>query len=145
MKHIWLLLALLALTSCKETEEQMAADLLGEIESLYAQGDYDATLDSIMSLRERFPMAIEERRQALRIWQNASLKMAQADVIHTDSALQRTLRLIEQTPNLGQANRLRMRRDSLKARYEAMCGVVRMIHFRQKELNEATAAANVKK
>ena len=116
MKHIWLLLALLALTSCKETEEQMAADLLGEIESLYAQGDYDATLDSIMSLRERFPMAIEERRQALRIWQNASLKLAQADVIHTDSALQRTLRLIEQTPNLGQANRLRMRRDSLKAR-----------------------------
>ena len=26
-----------------------------------------------------------------------------------------------------------VRRDSLKARYEAMCGVVRMIHMRQKQ------------
>ena len=30
-------------------------------------------------------------------------------------------------------NMLGVRRDSLKARYEAMCGVVRMIHMRQKQ------------
>ena len=145
MKHLWLLLMIVALGSCKETEEQMAADLLGEIESLYAKGRYGATLDSITALRERFPMAIEERRQALRIWQDTSLKMAQTDVIQTDSALQQTLRLIDRTSDIGQANRLRMRRDSLKARYEAMCGVVRMIHFRQNELRQATTAVNVKK
>ncbi len=145
MKHIWVFIVVLALTSCKETEEQTAAGLLGEIEMLYAQGQYGQTLDSITSLRERFPMAIDERRQALRIWQNASLKMAQADVIRTDSALRQTLLLIEQAPDLSQANRLRMRRDSLRARYEAMCGVVRMIHFRQKELGRATTTSNVKK
>ena len=101
------------------------------IDSLYAQGKYSETLDSIVALREHYPTALEARRKALVVWQNASLKMAQADVAKTDILLQQTTAQLA-----GSLDRLtynRLRRDSLQARYEAMCGVVRMIHSRQKQ------------
>ena len=78
-------------------------------------------------------MAIQARKQALSIWQNASLKMAQLDIARTDSALQVVLTSIPLENNLYRANVLRMKRDSLKARYDAMCSVVRMIRMRQKQ------------
>lgn len=125
-------LALLA-ASCTPTEEEKAAPLLTEINSLYEKGEYRVTLDSITSLRERFPKAVEARRKALAIWQEASLKMAQADVAKTDILLQEaTARLVGET-DLYKKNKLRVRCDSLRARYEAMCGVVKMIHVRQKQ------------
>lgn len=133
MKYMSVVILLLLLVSCKESEDQKAADSLSQIQSLYENGHYREALDSIMSLREHHPTAIETRKKALKIWQDASLKMAQDDIAKTDSALHATLDAIKVEPNLYKANMLRVKRDSLQARYEAMCGVVRMIHARQKE------------
>jgi len=120
-------------SSCTKTEDEKAAQLLSQIRVLYEQKEYRQTLDSITSLRNRFPNALQSRKEALAIWQNASLKQAQADVAKTDSALQATLMEIPKVRDRYKANMMRVRRDSLQARYEAMCGVVRMIHMRQKQ------------
>lgn len=132
-KYMWLILCTLLICSCTPSEDEKAARLLSQIKTLYKDGCYNETLDSIMALRMRFPKAIESRKEALRIWQNASLKQAQADIAQTDSALQTVLRSIPMESDLYKANMMRVERDSLKARYEAMCGVVRMIRMRQKQ------------
>ncbi len=133
MKYILTIILAALLVGCSESEEQKAERMLAKIASLYEKGQYEDVLDSIVSLRTTYPSAINIRKKALRIWQNASLKIAQKDVAQTDLQLQETLRMIEKETDLRKANMLRMRRDSLQARYEAMCGVVKMIHMRQKE------------
>ena len=120
-------------TACAKTDDEKAQDLLAQIDSLYAKGKYKETLDSITVLRDRFPMALESRRKALVVWQKASLAMAQKDVANTDIRLQEVARQIEETTDRLTRNMLLVKRDSLQARYEAMCGVVRMIHARQKQ------------
>ncbi|MBO4316382.1 MAG: hypothetical protein J5867_10545 [Prevotella sp.] len=133
-KGAWIfLLALLVSCVTEMSEDDKAATLLSQIDSLYNKGEYRATLDSIESLRMKFPRAIHSRKRALHIWQEASLKMAQADIASTDSALQVVTRMIGQESNIYKRNMMGVKRDSLKARYEAMCGVVRMIRLRQKE------------
>ena len=130
----WIIVLAILVVSCAEkSEDEKASELMSQIESLYEKGEYSATLDSIESLRARFPRAIESRKRSLIIWQNASLVLAQRDVAQTDSALQHTLKQIENENNIYARNMLGVKRDSLKARYEAMCGVVRMIHLRQKQ------------
>lgn len=124
---------MLLLTGCAKTDDEKAQPLLAKIDSLYARGNYRATLDSITLLRDKYPHAIETRRKALKTWQDASLKMAQADVARTDIELQQVTQRIDSATNRLERNRLMARRDSLSARYEAMCGVVRMIHLRQKQ------------
>ena len=120
-------------TACAKTDDEKAQDLLAQIDQLYAKGKYKETLDSITVLRDRFPMALESRRKALLVWQKASLAMAQKDVANTDIRLQEVARQIEETTDRLTRNMLLVKRDSLQARYEAMCGVVRMIHARQKQ------------
>lgn len=120
-------------TACAKTDDEKAQDLLAQIDQLYAKGKYKETLDSITVLRDRFPMALESRRKALVVWQKASLAMAQKDVANTDIRLQEVARQIEETTDQLTRNMLLVKRDSLQARYEAMCGVVRMIHARQKQ------------
>lgn len=122
-----------ALVACAPTEDEKAQPTLDNIEKLYAEGKYAATLDSITSLRERFPMAVEVRKKALKIWQDASLKMAQKDVADTDIKLQEAIRMAENETDRLKRALLGAKRDSLQARYEAMCGVVRMIRMRQKQ------------
>lgn len=134
MKYILTIILAAVLVGCSESDEQKAERMLAQIDSLYEKGQYKEVLDSIVSLRTTYPSAINIRKKALRIWQNASLKIAQKDVAQTDVLLQETLRMIESETDLRKANMLRMRRDSLQARYEAMCEVVKMIHMRQKEL-----------
>ncbi len=132
-QFLWLFTFAVLLGSCAETQDEKAAPLMSHIEALYEAGLYRQALDSIMELRKDYPDAIESRRNALRIWQNASLKMAQLDIAHTDSALQTTIKAIETEKDLYTRNLLGVKRDSLQARYEAMCSVVRMIHIRQNE------------
>lgn len=122
-----------ALVACTPTEDEKAQPTLDNIEKLYAEGKYAATLDSITSLRERFPMAVEARKKALKILQDASLKMAQKDVAETDIKLQEAIRMAENETDRLKRALLGAKRDSLQARYEAMCGVVRMIRMRQKQ------------
>ena len=139
MKHVMMIVvasALLMATGCQEKHDVGAAELLEEIKQLFKQGQYAATLDSIESLRMHFPKAIHERQEALRIWQEASLKMAQQDIALTDSALQAVTDQMQTETRIYERNMLGVKKDSLQARYEALIGVVRMIRKRMNEIQQ---------
>ena len=125
----------LAFVACTQrtTEDDKAAQLLEKIEKLNREGAYAAALDSITSLRKQFPRAVNARRRALEIWQEASLKMTQDDIGRTDSALQAVTRLMEAETNIYKRNMLGVKRDSLQARYEGLIGTVRVIHKKMEE------------
>lgn len=133
MRHIWFFIIIMALAGCAKTDDEKAQPLLAKINTLYAGGKYREALDSIVVLRDRYPKAVVARTEALRIWQDASLKMAQADVAATDNRLQEVEQELRTTTDRYRRNMLGVKRDSLQARYEAMCGVVRMIRMRQKQ------------
>ena len=134
MKKLFIIMAVvLGLVSCQQTEDEKAAPLMQRIDSLYRAGNYSATLNAITQLRANHPKAVESREKALKIWQEASLKMAQADIGRTDSALQATIWQYNAAQTFGENNRLRVKRDSLQVRYDALCGTVRIIHHRQAE------------
>ena len=122
---------LLLLAGCGKTEGDKARQMLQDIVSLYEKGECQSALDSIKVLRDSFPEAIEERRKALKIWQDASLKQAQEDIAVTDSALQAVTRLMQSANDIATRNKLGMVRDSLQVRYETLCGMVRVIRKRQ--------------
>ena len=133
MRHIWFFIIIMALAGCAKTDDEKAKPLLAKINTLYAGGKYREALDSIVVLRDRYPKAVVARTEALRIWQDASLKMAQAEVAATDNRLQEVEQELRTTTDRYRCNMLGVKRDSLQARYEAMCGVVRMIRMRQKQ------------
>ncbi len=105
MKKLTLItLIALTLASCAKTDDEQAREMLTRIHTLYESGNYRATLDSITLLRDRYPTAIEVRKEALVVWQNASLKMAQADVAATDVLLQQTIAQLDTTTSRYQRN-----------------------------------------
>ncbi len=125
--------AAVTLLSCGPTESDKAAALVAQIEQLYADGKYQTVLDSIISLRQRYPKEVEARRRVLPIWQDASLRIAQADIARTDSALQATIAEMEAAKTIRERNFIGIRRDSLQVRYDVLVGTVRVIHRRQQE------------
>ena len=125
--------AAVTLRSCGPTESDNAAALVAQIEQLYADGKYQTVLDSITSLRQRYPKEVEARRRVLPIWQDASLRIAQADIARTDSALQATIAEMEAAKTIRERNFIGIRRDSLQVRYDVLVGTVRVIHRRQQE------------
>ena len=127
------LAAMALMASCQKTEDEKAASLMNKIDSLYKAGNYQATLNAITRLRANHPMAVESREKALKIWQDASLKMTQAEIGRTDSALQATIAQYGAEKDLYRKNMLRVKRDSLQVRYDALCGTVRVLHKRQAE------------
>ena len=127
------LAAMALMASCQKTEDEKAASLMNKIDSLYKAGNYQATLNAITRLRANHPKAVESREKALKIWQDASLKMTQAEIGRTDSALQATMAQYGAEKDLYRKNMLRVKRDSLQVRYDALCGTVRVIHKRQAE------------
>ena len=127
------LAAMALMASCQKTEDEKAASLMNKIDSLYKAGNYQATLNAITRLRANHPKAVESREKALKIWQDASLKMTQDEIGRTDSALQATIAQYGAEKDLYRKNMLRVKRDSLQVRYDALCGTVRVIHKRQAE------------
>lgn len=127
------LAAMALMASCQKTEDEKAASLMNKIDSLYKAGNYQATLNAITRLRANHPKAVESREKALKIWQDASLKMTQAEIGRTDSALQATIAQYGAEKDLYRKNMLRVKRDSLQVRYDALCCTVRVIHKRQAE------------
>lgn len=125
--------AAVTLLSCGPTESDNAAALVAQIEQLYADGKYQTVLDSITSLRQRYPKEVEARRRVLPIWQDASLRIAQADIARTDSALQATIAEMAAAKTIRERNFIGIRRDSLQVRYDVLVGTVRVIHRRQQE------------
>lgn len=121
-----------AIAACtKTTDEQRAAQMIETIEQSIGQGDFRSALDSITILRDRYPKAIEARKRALELWQEASLLQARSEAEQTDSLLKETLEEIEKAPTLLEQNKLRNRRDSLQARYDAAMGLVKIIRAKQ--------------
>ena len=133
MRKFILLAGLVALAACQPSPDEVAQPLMQRIDSLYEHHDYQGTLNAIRQLRADHSKAVESRKRALKIWQEASAKMAQEDIGRTDSALQATLQQISGETNLYRKNMLRARRDSLQIRYDALCGTVRVIKQRQQE------------
>ena len=129
MKSFFLLFTALLLASCQFSPDEQAARALQRIDSLYASHNYQATL----KLRDQYPRAIKAREKALKIWQEASLKMTQQEIGLTDSALQAVTAQWKTEQNIGRRNRLRAQIDSLQVCYDALCGTVRVIHRRQRE------------
>lgn len=125
-------MALLTLASCGNKEEDKAQSLYSEIENLYQAGNYQATLDSIKVLREKYPKAIELRKKSLTLWQDANIKLAQQDIAATDSALQVVIAQMNATTDIATRNQLRLKRDSLQVRYDTQCAVVRAVRMKQK-------------
>ena len=121
---LYILLAAMAFAACRNSEYNPAHDMLLTIEQLNQQGRYQEALDSIRQLRKLYPQATEERRRALEIWQEASLKKTQQDIAETDSMLTAANEQIAQTTDLRQRNRLTARRDSLEIRYQTLCKTV---------------------
>lgn len=121
------------LTACDDNGSKEAQAMLDNICALRDNGHYAEVLDSIKSLRQRFPKAIRQREQALEIWQDASLRLARQDIAVTDSALMAVERQMANATDIATRNKLGVVRDSLKVRYEALCGTVRIILRRQQE------------
>lgn len=125
-------MALLTLASCGNKEEDKAQSLYSEIENLYQAGNYQATLDSIKVLREKYPKAIELRKKSLTLWQDANIKLAQQDIAVTDSALQVVIAQMNAATDIATRNKLRLKRDSLQVRYDTQCAVVRAVRMKPK-------------
>lgn len=144
---IFVAFSAVALTSCESNPE--AKQLLKEIQADYEAGNYQRVIYSIDSLRHNYPDAIEERKEALKIQQEASLKMAQENLALVDSSLQASIRQFDEMKpiveahrkecvateeELQQFNELRARRDSLQGVFNLECAKIKYIHKRQKEL-----------
>ncbi len=132
-KYILAIIVLASCFACQPTEDEKAAPLMKKIETLYHDGQYQPALNALPQRRPQHRGATKSRQRALVIWQDASLKMTQQDIGRTDSALQATIQQMTSERSLLRRNQLRVKRDSLQVRYDALCGTVRIIHARQKQ------------
>ena len=83
----WSLFLLLVLVSCSGRQpdpEQQGQQMLTEARTLYAQGNYAAARDSILSLRQHHPTALKARRQAILLLDSVELQLAQGDSLKTE-------------------------------------------------------------
>ena len=83
MKRVALLLLPLFIIACasKPDPEQGGAAVLEEARQLYAQGQYAAARDSIMSLRQHHPKAIGARLQAILLLDSVEIQLAEGDTL----------------------------------------------------------------
>ena len=140
------------LSSCEE-KDTAAQQLLESIRRDYESGNYDKALLAIDSLRHAYPTAIEERKEALKIHQEASLRKAQGVLALADSALQavsseydkvratvekRHREGIATMEELHRMNLLRKERDSLQTVFNVECARIKYIMKRQKADNAAS-------
>lgn len=136
-----------SVSSCQD-DNSRAEELMVQIRSDFEAGNYAKCLKEIDSLRTTYPKAIDARKEALIIHQNASLKMAQdhlADVDRRLQALETTCdslsAIVELHKQQGCAtaeelhllNISKIRRDSLKGIFDVECSKIRYIHKRQQE------------
>lgn len=135
--------------SCTEkAKERTAADMLAQIRMDFEAGRDSVVIDSIRSLRQQFPNAVAERKECLKLFQDASLRLSQNDLARTDSALEATKREHERLQReiaskypdgnapasiLNAVSKARVTRDSLQNRFDVLCSQVRYIHKRQKQ------------
>ncbi len=68
--------ALAACGSKQQDPEVMGQQMLNEARTLLSQGNTDAARDTIMSLRQRYPLAVQARRQAILTLDSIELQAA---------------------------------------------------------------------
>ena len=150
--HLIIYIALAAtLAGCAEKQDRELQALVTEMRESYAEGRDSACLAAIDTLRAKFPKAIAERREALKLYQEASLRIAQKQLAYVDSALEaekhifRTMEKsvaahkekgIATAEELTALTRKRMLRDSLQTQFDVLCAKIKYIHKRQKQATE---------
>lgn len=137
------------LAACSENNSQRAADnILNTAEKYFSEGQYDMAMKAIDSLRKEYPTAVETRKKALKLYQNAALKEAQADLALTDQKMQEAIKeydikkkivdkakaeLKASAEELDALTKMKMRLDSLQVRFDTQCAKIKYIHKKQKE------------
>ena len=137
------------LAACSEYNSQRASDnILNTAEKYFSEGQYDMAMKAIDSLRKEYPTAVETRKKALKLYQNAALKEAQADLALTDQKMQEAIKeydikkkivdkakaeLKASAEELDALTKMKMRLDSLQVRFDTQCAKIKYIHKKQKE------------
>lgn len=136
------------LAGCADNDGQKAQRLMDEIRTEYAEGHYQQVLSHIDSLRRTYPEAVEQRKEALKVYQETVLKMAQTELMTIDTTLQTARQQYEQmrtaserhhsegtatAAELTSVTLQRMRVDSLQARFDAQVARIKFIHRKMKE------------
>ncbi len=134
--------------SCADKDTDAAESLMTEIRSDFDAGRDSACLAGIDTLRARYPKAIEQRKEALELYQKASERIAQKDLEKTNQLLDEANAIYEKQKQVVETHKasltaspeeltaltlMRMKRDSLQTRFEVLCGQIRFIHKKQKE------------
>lgn len=135
------------LSSCTDRKKEEAQEILKQAQEQFEHGEYSRTLFLVDSLRHSHPEAIEERKEALVLFQNASEKLAQKMIEADDQAIQT---LESEISTLGKSveahkangtatagelmdlTKKQVKLDSLKARFDAQCATVKIIRERRK-------------
>ena len=81
-------MALALFSACADNGKEDARRILTEAQGQYDKGNYKESLRLVDSLRRSHPEAVEERRQALTLYQDASEKLAQSEIARLDMQLQ---------------------------------------------------------
>lgn len=147
---IILLTTLLVTVGCGfKGHNERARRLLQQAQTEFEQGNYTKSLASIEQLRAEFPEEIETRKEALKLYQEVSLKQAQEELAYADSALQVAQRDYEAIKAKVDADFAKMQataedfkkmqqlknvRDSLQAKFDQQCAKIKYIHRKQKEV-----------
>ncbi len=132
--RLYLLLAVAAMFSCTAKDEPAdapAAAMLSEARTLLEQKDYSAARDTILSLRQRYPQALEVRRAAILTLDSVELLEARDSVAAYEPQLNAARDAFHQMPPRlnGKTNdayyeqqRLVMAMDQ---RYDELCAKVK--------------------
>lgn len=149
-RKMFIILAIVSLltTSCGHNEKEQATQLLEEARAHFEEGALDAARANLDSLRKNYANDVEARKGALKLHQEIELKAAQEDMAKTDSLLQLANEELEAlqkevdkhkaalkaTPEeLTRLTKTRIRRDSIRTRFETLGATIRYIHQKQKE------------
>lgn len=64
--------------------EQQGQQMLAEARQLYSDGNYSAAHDTVLSLRKRFPTALNARHEAILLMDSIELQLAEGDSLKTE-------------------------------------------------------------
>ncbi len=140
---------MLAMAGCTGNDMKKEAEgLLNNAREQFGKGQYREALATIDSLRKKCPEAIDERKAALRLYQEIELKRAKLNVENADKALQKVeneyqqmKQTVESLKNEGIATAeqlrnltlTRVKRDSLKTIFDVECAKIKYINKRMEE------------
>ena len=148
MKRLFFILAAVWLVACGESPQEQAELLARQAAACCEDGRLNEARTLIDSLRRTFPDIVEARKAALRLHQDVELKIAQQELARTDSVLvvvNRQLDSLQQqvdahkaalkatAEELTKLTLTRIRRDSVRTRFEALGMKIRYIRQKQKE------------